>query len=96
MRLHTSRAWNAAPPRQRYIIVRLDRTLVPVVATWVAHGETGPHDLVLRFTNFLGSATEYSSKRAAISEARRLAPIFNSYHFKVNTSQSRTTVWESK
>lgn len=89
------RVWNAAPPRDTYIIARLDHVTVPTALAYVGHGET-PHDLVLRFTHFRDSATRWSNRRDAISEARRLAPIFNSYHFKVNGFASQHTFWESK
>jgi len=81
--------------RDTYLIVRIDWVLVPAVVAWVGHGET-PHDLNLRFTNFRGSATEWSSKRDAIKEAKRLAKSFPGYQFKVNQTAGRRTVWTNR
>jgi hypothetical protein len=79
--------------RDRYIIVRIDHRVIPSSVSYVGHGET-PYDLNLRFAYFRDSATQWSNKRKAIREARRLRGIFNSYRFKVVGATGRHTVAE--
>jgi hypothetical protein len=61
--------------RERYYIVRIQHSVVPSVVSYVGHGET-PYDLNMRFAYFRDSATQYSSKRDAIREAKRYSKTF--------------------
>jgi hypothetical protein len=70
--------------RQRYLIVRLDHVLVPTELAYVAHCDT-PYDINLRFTPFRTSATEYSNKRVALRELKRLERSMNRYAWKLVT-----------
>lgn len=81
-------------PRDRYLIARIDYVLVPAVLAYVGHGET-PYDLNLRFTPFRESATEYSNKRTAVREAKRLRRSMNRYVWRVITVNSRRKVFDS-
>ena len=76
--------------REQYYIVRLDVQLVPTVVAYVGHCEP-PYDMKLRWMCFRDSATEYSSKRDAIREVKRLAKIFTGFYWKVNGAKSRHT-----
>lgn len=82
--------------RDTYIIVRVEHRFVPAVVSYVGHGET-PHDLNLRMAHFRESATQYSAKRDAIREAKRLAnePAMPG-QWRVVSTHGQTTVWSSK
>jgi len=83
--------------RDRYLILTIDSQLVPSTLHYIGHGHT-PHDLRVRLTPWRESATEYSSRRHAIAEARRFATAgaWSQREWRVISRQTRALIWTNR